>query len=71
MLSLVSKGELSLSDTIGELLPDLPKFWHNITLRQLLNHTSGLPNFTEDPVYLAALGPAPRMRPHPGRFSPT
>src|ERR687890_2452750 len=43
-LSLVSKGALSLNDTIGELLPDLPQLWHNITLRQLLNHTSGLPN---------------------------
>jgi D-alanyl-D-alanine carboxypeptidase len=64
-LSLVSKGELSLSDTIGELLPDLPRSWHNITLRQLLNHTSGLPNFTEDPGYLAALGASPKNAPPP------
>jgi D-alanyl-D-alanine carboxypeptidase len=64
-LSLVSKGELSLSDTIGEFLPDLPQFWHNITLRQLLNHTSGLPNFTEDPVYLTALGASPKNAPSP------
>jgi D-alanyl-D-alanine carboxypeptidase len=65
LLSLVSEGELSLSDTIGELLPDLPQFWHNITLRQLLNHTSGLPNFTEDSVYLAALGTSPKNAPSP------
>src|SRR5918911_2845595 len=64
-LSLVSKRELSLSDTIGELLPDLPQFWHNITLRQLLNHTSGLPNFTEDLEYLAALGASPKNAPSP------
>ena len=55
-LSLVSEGKLSLNDTIGERLPNLPKSWHKITLRQLLNHTSGLPNFTEDPDYLAARG---------------
>jgi D-alanyl-D-alanine carboxypeptidase len=61
----VSKGELSLSDTIGELLPDLPQFWHNITLRQLLNHTSGLPNFTEDPDFLAALVASPTNAPSP------
>ena len=70
-LSLVSKGSLSLNDTIDELLPDLPDSWSEVTLRQLLNHTSGLPNFTEDPVYLAALGTALRMRPHPVRFSHT
>src|SRR5919112_179105 len=49
-LSLVSKGALSLNDTIGELLSDLPDpppdTWSKVTLRQLLNHTSGLPDFT-------------------------
>jgi D-alanyl-D-alanine carboxypeptidase len=49
-LSLVSKGALSLDDTIGELLSGLPDpppaTWSEVTLRQLLNHTSGLPDFT-------------------------
>jgi D-alanyl-D-alanine carboxypeptidase len=44
-----------LGDTIGERLPGLPKPWHRVTLRQLLDHTSGLPNFTEDPGYQNAL----------------
>jgi D-alanyl-D-alanine carboxypeptidase len=61
----VSKDELSLNDMIGERLPGLPKFWHKITLRQLLNHTSGLPNFTEDPDYLAALRDSPKNAPLP------
>src|ERR687893_2540611 len=64
-LSLVSKGVLSLNDTIGERLPGLPRSWHKVTLRQLLNHTSGLPNFTEDPDYLAALGDSPKNAPQP------
>jgi D-alanyl-D-alanine carboxypeptidase len=57
-LSLVSKGALSLNDTIGVLLKDLPEpppaAWADITLRQLLNHTSGLPDILEDQDFLAA-----------------
>ncbi len=41
-LQLVAQGKLSLSDTIGQRLPTLPPAWHNVTLGQLLNHTSGL-----------------------------
>jgi D-alanyl-D-alanine carboxypeptidase len=67
-LSLVSEGKLSLNDTIGERLPSLPKSWHKITLRQLLNHTSGLPNFTEDPDYLAALEASPKNAPPPRKL---
>jgi D-alanyl-D-alanine carboxypeptidase len=62
-LSLVSKGKLSLGDTIGERLPGLPKAWHEIKLRQLLDHTSGLPNFTEDPGFLKALEADPKDPP--------
>src|SRR5215216_8093473 len=62
-LSLVSKGALSLNDTIGELLSKLPEpppaAWAQITLRQLLNHTSGLPEILEDPDFLAALMASP------------
>jgi D-alanyl-D-alanine carboxypeptidase len=57
-LSLVSKGALSLNDTIGKRLKKLPErppaAWADITLRQLLNHTSGLPDILEDPDYLDA-----------------
>jgi D-alanyl-D-alanine carboxypeptidase len=67
-LSLVSKGTLSLGDTIGKRLPGLPDSWHEITLRRLLDHTSGLPNFTEDPDYLAALGSNPTDAPPPRRL---
>ena len=62
-LSLVSKGALSPNDTFGELLPKQPKSWHGITLRQLLNHTSGLPDYTKDlrfqKAVLASLKKAP------------
>jgi D-alanyl-D-alanine carboxypeptidase len=62
-LSLVSKGELSLNDTIGERLPELPDAWSEVTLRQLLNHTSGIPDFSLDKGFekdlLASLKKAP------------
>ena len=64
-LSLVSKGVLSLNDNIGERLPELPTSWHKITLRQLLQHTSGLPNFTTDKDFLAALQASPKNPPPP------
>ena len=45
-LELVERGKLSLSDTIGEIRPEMPPSWHAITVRQLMYHTSGLPNYT-------------------------
>jgi D-alanyl-D-alanine carboxypeptidase len=70
-LSLVSKGALSLNDTIGELLSDLPKpppdAWAEVTLGQLLNHTSGLPDFSEDEDFLDAVRASPHK--HPSRRS--
>jgi D-alanyl-D-alanine carboxypeptidase len=61
-LSLVSKGKLSLDDTIGERLSELPDFpedfpggWSDVTLRQLLNHTSGLPDLLESEAFRDAL----------------
>lgn len=45
-LTLVAEGRLDLDDTIGALLPDLPRQWHRVSVRQLLNHTSGLPDYS-------------------------
>ncbi len=54
-LSLVSSGRLSLSDTIGKWLPSLPRAWSKITLRQLLNHTSRIPDFSKQKSFADAL----------------
>ena len=60
VLSLVSSGAISLDDTIGELLPGQPAAWQAVTLRQLLNHTSGLPDFTASEGFVEALLAAPQ-----------
>src|SRR5215210_4409410 len=71
-LSLVSKGALSLNDTIGKLLKDLPEpppaAWADITLRQLLNHTSGLPDILEDKDFVDALGDSLTKAPPPEKL---
>lgn len=54
-LALVSRGALSLDERVGTLLPDLPQAWHRVTLRQLLGHTSGIPDFSRSPRFQAAL----------------
>lgn len=43
ILQLVEQGKLSLDDFIGSYLPNCP-YSGDITLRQLISHTSGIPN---------------------------
>ena len=64
-LSLVEKGVLSLEDTIGQRLPDLPAAWGAVTLGQLLNHTSGLPDFTASPAFREAVAASLTVAPPP------
>lgn len=64
-LSLVDSGDLSLDDTVGEWLPDLPAAWHPVTLRQLLGHTSGVPDFGASPEFGEAVGESLTPAPQP------
>ena len=46
-LHLVAQGRFGLDDTIGQELPGMmPRAWSAVTVRQMLNHTSGLPDYT-------------------------
>lgn len=44
ILQLVEQRKLNLDDVIDRYLPNAAYHGHGITLRQLLNHTSGVPN---------------------------
>jgi len=43
VMLLVEDGKLRLDESIRTYLPDAPRSWAPITIRHLLNHTSGLP----------------------------
>jgi len=45
ILTLVEQGRLSLDAPLADLLPGLPAYTRAITVRHLLTHTSGLPDY--------------------------
>jgi D-alanyl-D-alanine carboxypeptidase len=63
-LRLVADGKLGLDDTIGSVRPDLPGAWATVTLRQLLGHTSGLPDYTQSDGF------AKQFQKNPGSYVP-
>ncbi|MGX1273819.1 serine hydrolase domain-containing protein [Streptomyces phaeoluteigriseus] len=67
-LSLVDRDLLDLDDTLRERLPRLPAAWGAVTLRQLLNHTSGLPDYSRDAEFLRVVTADPRHRFDPRRL---
>jgi D-alanyl-D-alanine carboxypeptidase len=54
ILQLVEAGKIKLDDDITTYVPELQTGGHKITLTHLLNHTSGLPSFTDQPEYPTA-----------------
>jgi D-alanyl-D-alanine carboxypeptidase len=50
---------------MGERLPDLPDAWADVTLRQLLNHTSGVPDFIHASSFADAVGESLGQAPLP------
>lgn len=47
VLQLVEKGRLTLDDSLRKWLPYYPNIDNNITIRQMLNHTSGIYDFVK------------------------
>ena len=54
-LSLVARGKLKLSDTVGRLLPGLLPRARRVTLAQALQHTGGLPDYIRDKQFIKKL----------------
>lgn len=47
VMLLVDEGRLSLDDTLDQFFPGFPGYGQSITVRHVLNHTSGLPDYED------------------------
>jgi CubicO group peptidase (beta-lactamase class C family) len=51
VLLLQQDGKLNIADPVNKYVTDVPKTWEKIRLADLLGHTSGIPNFTNDKAF--------------------
>lgn len=47
IFKLVEQGRLRLDDRVGDIFPSVPPDKSNITIAQLIDHSSGIPNFID------------------------
>jgi len=47
LLMFYEEGKIKLEDRIDQYIADLPESWRSVTIRQLLSHTSGIPDIEE------------------------
>lgn len=50
IMMLVEEGKLNLDDPVSKYLDGTPRRWKKITIRNLLTHTSGIPDFLNENV---------------------
>ena len=60
VLFLCAESKLDLDETTTTYFPDLPLGGRTISLRQLLSHTSGLPELTQTPQFMADINQPPQ-----------
>ena len=60
ILTLVDRGKLRLSDALGHWLPGVWPKARKVTVRQMLQHRGGLPEYIENEGFLAFLRAHPR-----------
>lgn len=48
VMKLVEDGRMSLDAPVVTYIPDLPPLWREVTVRELLNHTSGLHDHSDE-----------------------
>ena len=61
VLQLEAEGKLSINDPLGRWLPQY-RAWRDVTIKQLLNMTSRIPNYADQPAFATALAKDPGTR---------
>ena len=51
VMQLKEEGKLHLEDRLGLFIKTIPAAWHSITIRDLLTHSSGIPDYTQCPFF--------------------
>jgi len=51
IMLLQERGKLTVNDAACKYVADCPAAWEPITIKQLLSHTSGIPNYTSFPEF--------------------
>ena len=57
ILKLAEQGKLGLDDPLSRYVPEFDTGGRTVTIRQLLNHTSGIPEYTMQPGFFAKMLP--------------
>lgn len=57
ILKLAEQGKLGLDDPLSRYVPEFDTGGRAVTIRQLLNHTSGIPEYTMQPGFFAKMLP--------------
>lgn len=55
ILMLTEQGKITLDDPITRFFPDYPTQGHHITIKHLLNHTSGIKSYTNMPEWFSRI----------------
>jgi len=77
VMILAERGKLRLTDSVCKYIENCPKHWADVTVQHLLNHTSGIPDFTNfadndryERLPMTPLETMARFRDKPPEFPP-
>jgi|GEM_PF-181671 len=57
IMKLAEQGKLALDDPLSRYVPDFDTGGRVVTIRQMLNHTSGIPEYTLQPGFFTKMAP--------------